>query len=271
LWAWALAPPLFLYVGHNWDLLAVLLALAAFIAAQRGQLVQGVALAAVGAAAKLFPVLLLPLLSLRHLYQRRLRIFAVMVGLALTLWLAINLPIAALAPDNWWEFYSFSTARDGTRAALWSLLQHYGLLQTPVGLRNQLSAAMLIAGIAAILALGWQRHRDQLWLLFTPVLLWFILSNKVYSPQFDLWAYPFILITARRWQPIALFVLGDVGSYFAEMWFFAGQEGGWPAMPMEAIALTAVIRAAAMLWLIADALRLPPPAWLLRGPLTSTT
>jgi len=262
LWAWALAPPLVLYVGHNWDLLAILIALAAFVAAERGKLLQACALAGLGTAAKLFPVLLLPLFALRRFFQGRLIEVAVMAAAAIFAWLAVNLPVALAAPENWWEFYSFSSERAGTRASIWELAGHYGVLATDIPTRNLLSLLMFVAGAALIVALGWKRHRDRLWLLAMPVLLWFLLSSKVYSPQFDLWVYPLVLVTARRWPPIALFVIGDLAAYFAEMWFFAGEEGGWPAMPMEAILAAAALRAGAMLWLIGEALRFPPPPWL---------
>lgn len=265
LWAWALAPPLLLYVGHNWDLLAMVLALGAFLAAERKKLVDACALAGLGAAAKLFPVLLLPLFALRRFFAGRLSEVAAMAVAAVIAWAAVNLPFVLAAPENWWEFYQFSSERTGTRAAIWDLAGHYGVFATDIPQRNLLSLLLFVAGAGAILWLGWSRYRDRLWLLATPVLLWFILSSKVYSPQFDLWVYPFVLVTARRWPPIILFLIGDAAAYFAELWFFSGEEGGWPAMPMEAILGAAGLRAAAMLWLISDTLRLGPPSWLLRG------
>ncbi|MDQ9785609.1 hypothetical protein, partial [Serratia marcescens] len=58
LWCWALAPPLILYIGHNWDILAIALAVGAVASAQRGRLTYAAGLAALGGAAKLFPLLL---------------------------------------------------------------------------------------------------------------------------------------------------------------------------------------------------------------------
>ncbi|WEK47957.1 MAG: hypothetical protein P0Y56_06575 [Candidatus Andeanibacterium colombiense] len=262
LWAWALAPLLVLYLGHNWDLLAVALAVAAFVAAEKGRPVRACALAALGAAAKLFPVLLLPLIALRRLVAFKIGEVTVLAAVAIAVWAAVNLPVALAAPDNWWEFYKFSSERGGTTAAVWDLATHYQVFITDIPMRNLLSGLAFVAGMGAILHEGWPRYKDRLWLLFTPVLLWFIFTSKVYSPQFDIWVYPFILITARRWEPIALFVLGDIACYFMELWFFAGQLHGWPAVPMESVLCAAVIRAAAMGWLISDALRLPLPAWL---------
>jgi len=265
LWAWALAPPLVLYVGHNWDMLAVALAMGAFVAAERGQPVRACVYAALGTAAKLFPVLLLPLFALRRLAQGRIAEVTVLAAAAIAVWLAVNMPVALLAYDNWWEFYRFSSERAGTRASLWDLALYYGLFDAGIPARNLLSFVAFAAGLGSILWFGWKRAGDRLWLLAAPVLLWFLLTGKVYSPQFDLWAYPFVLVTARRWQPVALFVAGDIAAYFTELWYFAGLEGGFPAVPMEAILAAALVRAGAMLWLIADALRLPPPAWLERS------
>lgn len=265
IWAWALAPPLVLYVGHNWDMLAVTLAVAALAAAQRGKLVQACAVAGLGTAAKLFPVLLLPLFALRRFFQLRLVDVALMASAAILAWLAVNLPVALAAFENWWEFYAFSSERSGTRASLWELAGYYGVLNTDISTRNMLSLLVFVAGAALIVEQGWKLNKDRLWLLFTPVLLWFMLSNKVYSPQFDLWAWPFILITARRWQPIALFAAADIAAYFAEFWSFSGEMGGWPAATMDWILVAALVRAGAMIWLIVDAVRSPPPDWLVTG------
>ncbi|MBO9499771.1 MAG: DUF2029 domain-containing protein [Novosphingobium sp.] len=264
LWAWALAPLLVLYVGHNWDLLAVTLALAAFVAAEKGRPVRACALAALGAAAKLFPVLLLPLIALRRLLAFRFGEVMVLVLVSVGTWAAVNLPVALLAPDNWSEFYRFSSERGGTAAAVWDLAAHYQVFITDIPMRNLLSGLAFVAGMGAMLHEGWPRYKDRLWLMITPVLLWFLFTSKVYSPQFDLWAYPFILITARRWEPMALFVLGDAACYFMELWFFSGQGGGWPAVPMASVLCAAVIRAVAIFWLIFDALRQPLPEWLER-------
>src|SRR5690349_17760130 len=51
LWAWACAPPLILYVGHNWDLLAIAFAVAAMLMARQAMPVQSAALAGLGMAA----------------------------------------------------------------------------------------------------------------------------------------------------------------------------------------------------------------------------
>ncbi|HEX8300846.1 hypothetical protein [Sphingomonas sp.] len=271
LWMWALAPPLILYLGHNWDMVAVALAAGAMLLARRNRLAGAAAMAGLGTAAKLWPVLMLPLLGLRALFeeerswaQRLIRASALSAA-AIGAWALVNLPVAFFAYENWSEFYRFSQERGGTAAGSWNVLVNMSWLFTWAEDQNRYAAILFASGAAAIVGLGWQRHRRHLWVLFTPVLAWFMLTNKVYSPQFDLWLYPMLLLTAPRLWPVGLFLLGDAAAYFAEFWYFAGQEGAWPAARFADVACAAVIRAAAMLWLIVDAVRRDPPSWIALG------
>lgn len=268
LWAWALAPPLVLYLGHNWDMLAVALAVGALLLARRSRIAASAATAGLGLAAKLFPVLLLPLLGLGALFARdrswweRFRQAAILSVAAIGAWALVNLPVALIVPGNWWEFYAFSAERSGTAASVWEILGASAAWSTTIEERNLWSLLAFLVGAVAIIGLGWQRHSERLWLLFTPLLAWFLLTNKVYSPQFDLWLYPMLVMTAPRLRAVGLFVAADIAAYFAEFWWFAGMEGAWPAATPTHIALAAAVRAAAMLWIIVDSIRLDPPAWL---------
>ncbi|WP_277979205.1 hypothetical protein [Sphingomonas phyllosphaerae] len=265
-YAWALAPPLILYLGHNWDLLAATFAVAAIRAASRGQAARAAALAALGGAAKLFPVLLLPLLGLGALVGRgalplRVSRTALLVAVAIGAWGAVNLPVAWFAFDNWREFYAFSGERGGTAASVWELLAQFGWWRTDVAARNLWSLLLFVGGAVTIVTIGWRRHSAQPWLLFTPVLAWFLLTNKVYSPQFDLWLWPLLVLTATRARPLALFLLGDLAAYFAEFWLFAGWEGANVSATQADVLVAASVRAVALLWLIHAAVRDPAPRW----------
>lgn len=268
-WWWAGALPLVLYLGHNWDMLAVALAMAAVLAARRGEALTGTALAAIGTAAKLFPVLLLPLLGLGALFRRgatwpaRIASAAVLTVTAIVFWGALNLPIALRAFDNWAEFYTFSSARSGTAASVWEVMAVQGWRVTDITTRNLWSFLLFVAGAIAIVGLGWRGHGDRLWMLFTPVLAWFLLTNKVYSPQFDLWLYPFLLLTSRRLWPVAWFVVGDLAAYWAEFWFFASPGGSGMGVTQGHIAMAAGFRAVSMVWVVVDGVLSSGPAWAL--------
>ncbi len=272
LWWWSAAPPLVLYVGHNWDMIAVTLAVAALLKARENRLARAAAAAGLGVAAKLFPIVMLPLIGLSALFERgkhwpqRLRRATLVTLAAIGAWAAVNVPIALIAPNNWSEFYRFSQTRGGTAAGSWDVLGNIGWLPLSIEDKNLYAALAFAIGGIAIVALGWQRHRDRLWLLATPMLAWFMLTNKVYSPQFDLWLWPLLVMTAPRMLPVALFALAGIAAYFAEFWFFAGMDGMWPSASTIDIAWVAAARAAAMLWIILDCLRRAPPEWVERWP-----
>ncbi len=272
LWWWAAAPPLVLYVGHNWDMIAVTLAVAALLQARENRLVRAAAAAGLGVAAKLFPIVILPLIGLSALFERgkdwmqRLRRAATVTLAAIAAWAVVNLPIALIAPQNWAEFYVFSQARNGTAAATWDVLGNIGWLVLSIEEKNLYAALAFAIGAVAIVALGWRRHRDRLWLLATPLLAWFLLTNKVYSPQFDLWLWPLLVMTAPRLLPVALFALAGIAAYFAEFWYFAAMDGVWPATNTIDIAWAAAARGAVMLWIIVDCLCREPPEWVGRWP-----
>ena len=272
-YAWGAAPPLVLYLGHNWDMLAVTFAVAALLSARSGDTPRAASLAALGSAAKLFPVLMLPLLGLGALFSRgggsvarRVTMASVLVLVAVGSWALVNLPVAAMAFTNWSEFYAFSSERAGTAGSVWEILAQSGWWATTIPERNLWSAALFIGGAALIVAAGWRRHGARPWILFAPVLAWFLLTNKVYSPQFDLWLYPVLLLTSYRLWPVAWFAVADVAAYFAEFWYFAGLDGQRPAATLSDIALAAGFRAGAMLWIIGAALVRPAPQWIETAP-----
>lgn len=268
LWLWATAPFLILYVGHNWDMVAIAFAIAAMVFARESKWVHSAMLAALGTAAKLWPALLLPILGLRALFRpdtpwtsRVIAAGTVSIA-AIGTWLAVNLVPAWLAFENWSEFYRFSETRGSTAAGSWNVLATMGWWPGAGESQNFLGTLAFFLGTSAIVGVGWLRHRAHLWVLFTPVLAWFMLTNKVYSPQFDLWLYPLLLLTAPRVLPILAFSVAGVAAYFAEFWHLASTESAWPNWGFEPLGYAAAVRAAILLWLIVDSLRLAPPAWI---------
>ncbi|HKX77771.1 MAG TPA: glycosyltransferase 87 family protein [Novosphingobium sp.] len=269
LWAWAASPLLVVYMAHNWDMMAVALSIGALLMARNGRLVPAALLAGLGASAKLYPALLVPLLCLQALLvadqdplSRRFARSAAVGAAGLGAWIAVNAPIAWMAFDNWLQFYQFSAQRSTTAASIWEILGGHGLVTVSHEGRNTLATGLVVAGSAAIAALGWRRHARHAWTLFTPILIWFVFVNKVYSPQFDLWIYPLLLLTIRRRAPIVIFAAGSLLAFISELWFFAGQEGAAFSAGRWAIEVSALIRATGMFWAMASAIFEPAPHWI---------
>jgi hypothetical protein len=94
---------------------------------------------------------------------------------------------------------------------------------------NKLSAVFLIVAVAAIavLALAAPR-RPRLGQLCFLVLAAFLMTNKVWSPQYVIWLVPLAVLARPRLWPYALWQLAEVG-YFFGIWgylLFVYRSGG---------------------------------------------
>jgi glycosyl transferase family 87 len=228
----ALSPALILSAFVNWDLIAfalTALGIAAWAARRGGW--AGVLLG-LGVAAKFYPLVVsLPLLLL-CLRTGQLRAFAKMFAAAALAWLAVDLPVIIVAPSGWAWFYVFSKDRGADWGSIWFLLEHFNvpvLGNAQLSALNKLSAVFFILACAAIavLALAAPR-RPRLPQLCFLVLAAFLMTNKVWSPQYVIWLVPLAVLARPRLWPYLLWQLAEIG-YFFGIWgyliFVFGSEG----------------------------------------------
>jgi uncharacterized membrane protein len=200
---WAVGVPLALYALHHWDLLAVAPAVAALLAAETGAAGTTGALLALGTAAKLYPGAFVPLLAVWWWRDGRQREVARLAAGFAGVLLLVNLPVALVAPDGWWHMVTFQGARAPSWGSLWFHLFRLPGVEDLVegheaGAANALSAAALLAGLGWLAVLAWQRRLGP-FALATAATVVFLLANKVYSPQYDLWLLPsFALLPLDR-------------------------------------------------------------------------
>ncbi|GEJ58602.1 glycosyltransferase 87 family protein [Anaeromyxobacter diazotrophicus] len=218
--AWWLAggPALAYYGGLNWDLLPIALLAAAALAHERGRLRGAGALAALGASAKLFPLVLVPpLLGAGSRPGRGRALLAVGAAFAAVL-LAVNLPLALAAPDGWSWFWRFNAGR-GAENSVWELLRvspRLAHLVFDAGFLNAVTALLVaLAALAAALAAR-AAARDpgravRLGAAF--VLVVWIGTNKVWSPQYALWACAAGALAAAPRALLALHAAVAVADY----------------------------------------------------------
>jgi uncharacterized membrane protein len=217
----ALSPALVLNAFVNWDLIAMALTalgIAAW-AARRG-VWAGIWLG-LAVAAKFYPLVVFGPLLLLCLRTGQLRGFAKTFAAAVCAWLAVNLPVMIAAPSGWATFYTFSKNRYADWGSIWYLFEHFNLPVLGNGQLsplNRLSALFLAAAVAAIavLALAAPR-RPRLPQLCFLVLAAFLMTNKVWSPQYVLWLVPLAVLARPRLWPYVLWQLTEVG-YFFGIW-----------------------------------------------------
>jgi uncharacterized membrane protein len=263
LW-FALAPTLLIYGFMNWDLFAVALAMGAFLAfARRREGLAGVLLG-LGAAAKLYPALLLvPLIAQR--VRDREPDSAIRLGWATAgTWLLVNAPFVIAAPSSWWTFFRFNAIRPADWDSLWYIgCSHVdaSAVCDHTARINGLSLLLFAASFGSVWL--WKRRRDPgfaRWSLAFPLLVLFLLSNKVYSPQYGLWLLPLFALSSLDLRAFVAFQVADVAVFITRFSFFAHLTGVG-GLPFGAFEAAIAVRTIVLLWCVASWLRRPAPAF----------
>jgi hypothetical protein len=223
-WWLAASPALAYYGGLNWDLLPIALWLAAVAAAEASRPAWAGGWVALGASAKLWPVSLVPTAA-AFLARRRDRASlgrAAAVAVAVTL--AVNLPLALLAPERWSWFWRFNATR-AAENSIWEALRHVpplAWLATDAPALNALTALLLLGAVAFAATTAYRAAADpeagrramRLGAAFI-VVAW-IATSKVWSPQYALWACAAgALAAAPRWLFLVHAVLAAVDYHVA--------------------------------------------------------
>jgi uncharacterized membrane protein len=254
------APALAAYSFINWDLSVG--AVAALLS-DRDRIAG--ALAGLGAAAKVFPALLVPgfVLDRGHGGDRRAALrLALWAALG---WLALNAPVALLRPARWSVFFRFNSARAVDPASLWGVgctVRMTGLCPDP-GWVNAASLLMFVAGAVLVWKLRLRREPDFLrWTFAFPLMILFLLTNKVYSPQYSLWLVPWFALVLPDVKRFVVWSAVDLAAWAATL-ASVRQVPGFEGPPLLLVKSLVLARTLALVWLIASYVRSPgdPLPW----------
>ena len=183
---------------------------------------------------------------------------------------AVNVPFAIAAPGPWSTFFRFNATRGVDWDSLWFVAcsrLHHGAASCgwSTALINRLSLALFVGSAIAVWLLRRRLRPDfSRWTLAFPILVLFLLTNKVYSPQYGLWLLPwFALALPNQWLFVA-FEVSDVAVFVTRFtWFgrMAGDSGspefaGFHGATLGAFQIALVVRAAILVACLV--------AWILR-------
>jgi uncharacterized membrane protein len=219
----ALAPGLIFASFINWDLIAMALVAVGMAAwAARRTVLAGVLLG-LAVATKFYPVLFFGPLLLLCLRAGRMRAFWATTASAAVAWLAVNLPVAFAAPSGWARFYTLSKDRPADWGSVWYFFEteHWPFVGSLTGgSLNLFSAAVFAAGCVVIGALILTApRRPRVPQVFFLVLAVFLLSNKVWSPQYVIWLVPLVVLARPRLWAYAVWQVAEV-TYFFAIWAY---------------------------------------------------
>jgi uncharacterized membrane protein len=238
------ASPLVIFqIFTNFDALATGFAMGGLLAWTRRKPVLAGVLIGLGAAAKLYPLLFLGPLLVLAIRTGRFGAVARIAAAAVLTWLLVNLPVLSLFPRGWSEFFRLNTRRGDDMDSLFNVVKSFtgwrgfdpklGFWEPPVVLNTVVTVLFVLccAAIGYIALTAPQRPRvAQLAFL---VVAAFLLTNKVWSPQFSLWLVPlavlalphrrillaWMTIDALVWVPRMYFLYGNPNRSLPEQWF----------------------------------------------------
>ena len=263
-WLFAAAPALALYGTLNWDLLGVCLLVLSLLLLQRGRDGLGAATLALATAAKLFPIVVLPVVVALRVADGRARSAARIIAVFAATTLAVNLPFAITGGpsgpirSNWWYFYTF-TAQRPPRATIWEPLLGGGadLVTTP----------LFVGGLAAIVILAVKARSRPGGILIpasAAALLWVFATAKVYSPQYALWIFAALAVAGAPVELAIAFGLVDLllfASTFGPLYPVGPLVSEFPrAVEWGAYGLRQLLTAGLVYWLVRAELSRPRAA-----------
>ena len=239
----------------NWDLMAVALVAGALWAWSRDRPLLAGVLLGLGAATKLYPLLLLGAILVIALRRRELRGFGRALAGAVVAWAAADLPAWLTGFEQWKVFWKFNSDRGADLGSLWLVLDHAGHGATS-GTINLWSWVAFGAICLAVLVLGLRApETPRVAQLAFLVVAGFLLVNKVYSPQYVLWLLPLAVLARPRWRDLLIWQAGEL-LYIAAVWTYLGgwlQESVGGGAPVYDLAIW--VRVAAELYLVAIVVR----------------
>lgn len=125
--------------------------------------------------------------------------------------------------DGWKTFYTFSQSRKEDFGSFWMILMQDR--NQALGTLNAWIAGLLIGLCLAIgwLALTAPRRPRYAQLVFLVVAA-FVLTNKVYSPQYVLWLLPLAVLARPRWRDFLIWQACEV-LYYLGIWSYLAYTG----------------------------------------------
>lgn len=250
----AAAPVLVVAGVVSWDLLPVAAVAGALWAWSRGRTVLAGALVGVGAAAGVWPALLLVAWALLCLRDRRPAALLPPLVTAVAAWAALNAPAFLTGRVQWGRFWEAAWERGADQGSLWTVVAETSGLSRGVGLTvSWTMIGLWTAGVVALVLLAPARPRlSQVALLLVAGVL---VLGLAYESEQALWLLPLAALAHPRWRDLLVWQACEV-VYFAMHWWWRGGllSSGADTGP-RFYWLAIAVHVAGTLWLVAMVVR----------------
>lgn len=232
------SPLLIMHAFTNWDIPSIFFAVAALLAARNGKFAFAGVLIGLGTAFKMWPIFALGAYLVVALRKRDLVPFGKMLATTVISWVVVNLPVYLHNADAWGEFRRLNTERG------WEWTTIYAVISRVTGwtgfdsgegapvILNAVTLILFLSGCALVLVLGLKAPRTpRIAELLTLIVGFFLLFNKVWSPQYSLWLVVPAVLALPQWRLLLSWMVTDMMVWPILMWHMMGEDNlgapGW--------------------------------------------
>jgi uncharacterized membrane protein len=259
----AASPLLIFQIFTNFDALATGFAMAGLLAWARRKPVLAGVLIGLGGAAKMYPLLFLGPMLVLAIRTGRYRALARTAGAAAATWLLVNLPVLVKYPRGWSEFFRLNARRGDDMDSLYNVVKSFtgwrgfdpklGFWEPPTVL-NAVAAVSFVVCCAAITYIALTaRQRPRVQQLLFLVVAAFLLTNKVWSPQFSLWLVPLAVLALPHRRVLLAWMTIDALVWVPRMYYLYGNPNR--SLPEQFFTTTVLLRDIAVVALCALVIR----------------
>ena len=256
-----LSPAVIASLYINWDVWAVVSAVAAIYLFDQRRYTTSALLLGISIATKFFPIVLLVPIVVILIRRFAINTFIKYLSITITTWILINIPFALSTPKGWYRFFKLNAERPADWGSLWIGLHIFGIKLANVSLNSFI--LFIIGALAyAIYLLRSNRIPSLAQSAFIIVAI-FTAASKVYSPQYILWLTPLAILALQNardrttywiWQGSELIYHFAIWQYLA---LFTGSRFG---LSGHWYAATIFLRLGALAWFCSSLMRKSTPA-----------
>jgi uncharacterized membrane protein len=132
-----------------------------------------------------------------------------------------------------YRFFDLNSTRGADWDSLWFVLQTKRGVPLDVALApgeapHRLNLGVAVSFIALLIGIGvlaWRApRRPRLPQLLFLVMVAFLLTNKVFSPQYSIWLLPLAALALPRWRPFLVWQATEALVLFTRFYFFVGND-----------------------------------------------
>jgi uncharacterized membrane protein len=255
-----IAPAVVASLYINWDIWAVISALAAIYYFDVGKYNKSAVALGLSIATKFFPIVLLLPIALILFRKAKIRELVLYVAVTSTTWLLINLPFIITTPAGWLRFFKLNSERAADWGSIWHALEIFGLNINQLNLVSLITFA--VGALAFTLFVYGIPDVPKLATIAFFIVAIFVTASKVYSPQYVLWLTPLaILAMVDKKDRFDFWVwqFAELIYHFAIWQYLAEVSGASFAIPAGAYAVAIVLRIAALTWFCLRLMRRSTP------------